>query len=78
MGRQAHEIRRGDAGEVQVAIRGTAGGQGCRRFGDWFRWLDQATGIKLTILYDAFDRARFARGFVMTPPSRRPASCYRS
>jgi polar amino acid transport system permease protein len=33
---------------------------------DWFRWLDQATGIKLTILYDAFDRARFARGFVMT------------
>src|SRR6476659_6551030 len=35
-------------------------------FWDWFRWLDQATGIKLTILYDAFDRARFARGFVMT------------
>ena len=33
---------------------------------DWFRWLDQATGIKLTILYDAFDRARFARGFVTT------------
>jgi polar amino acid transport system permease protein len=33
---------------------------------DWFRWLDQATGIKLTILYDAFDRARFAHGFVTT------------
>jgi len=33
---------------------------------DWCRWLDQVTGIKLTILYDAFDRARFARGFVMT------------
>ena len=33
---------------------------------DWFRWLNDATGIKLTILYDAFDRARFARGFVMT------------
>jgi polar amino acid transport system permease protein len=33
---------------------------------DWFRWLNQSTGINLTILYDAFDRARFARGFVMT------------
>ena len=33
---------------------------------DWFRWLNDATGIKLTILYDAFDRARFAHGFVMT------------
>jgi len=33
---------------------------------DWFRWLDQATGIKLTILYDAFDRARFAHGFITT------------
>ena len=33
---------------------------------DWFRWLNQATGINLSILYDAFDRARFARGFVMT------------
>jgi len=33
---------------------------------DWFRWLNQSTGINLSILYDAFDRARFARGFVMT------------
>jgi len=33
---------------------------------DWFRWLNDATGINLTILYDAFDRARFARGFWMT------------
>jgi polar amino acid transport system permease protein len=33
---------------------------------DWFRWLYQATGINLSILYDAFDRARFARGFVTT------------
>ena len=33
---------------------------------DWFRWLNQATGINLSILYDAFDRTRFAKGFVMT------------
>ena len=33
---------------------------------DWFRWLKQATGINLSILYDAFDRARFANGFVTT------------
>ena len=33
---------------------------------DWFRWLYQATGINLTIFYDAFDRARFASGFVTT------------
>lgn len=33
---------------------------------DWFRWLHQATGINLTIFYDAFDRGRFARGFLMT------------
>jgi polar amino acid transport system permease protein len=32
----------------------------------WFRWLHQATGINLTIFYDAFDRARFASGFWMT------------
>jgi polar amino acid transport system permease protein len=31
---------------------------------DWFRVLHQATGIKLTIFYDAFDRARFLNGFV--------------
>ena len=35
-------------------------------FWDWFRWLKQATGINLSILYDAFDRARFANGFVTT------------
>ncbi len=33
---------------------------------DWFRWLHQATGINLTIFYDAFDRSRFASGFWMT------------
>src|SRR6476660_1130043 len=33
---------------------------------DWFRWLNGATGINLTIFYDAFDRARFASGFWMT------------
>lgn len=33
---------------------------------DWFRWLNDATGINLTIFYDAFDRARFASGLAMT------------
>ena len=33
---------------------------------DWFRWLHDATGINLTIFYDAFDRGRFASGFWMT------------
>ena len=33
---------------------------------DWFRWLHEATGINLTIFYDAFDRGRFASGFWMT------------
>lgn len=33
---------------------------------DWFRWLNSATGINLTIFYDAFDRARFASGLWMT------------
>lgn len=33
---------------------------------DWFRWLYQVTGINLTIFYDAFDRARFAHGFLVT------------
>ena len=33
---------------------------------DWFRWLNDTTGINLTIFYDAFDRARFASGFWMT------------
>jgi polar amino acid transport system permease protein len=35
-------------------------------FWDWFRWLNQTTGINLTIFYDAFDRQRFAGGFVTT------------
>jgi polar amino acid transport system permease protein len=33
---------------------------------DWFRWLYDATGINLTIFYDAFDRGRFASGFWTT------------
>jgi polar amino acid transport system permease protein len=33
---------------------------------DWFRWLHDTTGINLTIFYDAFDRARFASGLLMT------------
>jgi polar amino acid transport system permease protein len=31
---------------------------------DWFRELYASTGIKLTIFYDAFDRARFIDGFL--------------
>jgi polar amino acid transport system permease protein len=31
---------------------------------DWFRVLYETTGIKLTIFYDAFDRARFFNGFL--------------
>jgi polar amino acid transport system permease protein len=31
---------------------------------DWFRVLHETTGIKLTIFYDAFDRARFINGFL--------------
>src|SRR5215475_2712654 len=31
---------------------------------DWFRVLHATTGIKLTIFYDAFDRARFFDGFL--------------
>ena len=31
---------------------------------DWFRVLHATTGIKLTIFYDAFDRARFFYGFL--------------
>ena len=30
----------------------------------FFRWLDDAHGIKLTIFYDDFDRARFFNGFL--------------
>jgi polar amino acid transport system permease protein len=33
-------------------------------FWEWFRALHDTTGIKLTIFYDAFDRARFTSGFV--------------
>ena len=32
----------------------------------WFLALYKATGIKLTIFYDAYDRARFAEGFATT------------
>ena len=32
----------------------------------WFKHLYQATGINLTIAYDAFDRARFLHGLVVT------------
>ena len=31
---------------------------------EWFRLLHATTGIKLTIFYDAFDRARFFNGFL--------------
>ena len=32
----------------------------------WFRWLHQASGVKLTIFYDSYDRTRFLQGFVTT------------
>jgi polar amino acid transport system permease protein len=32
----------------------------------WFVWLHETTGIKLTIFYDGYDRARFVQGFVTT------------
>ena len=32
----------------------------------WFLWLYKATGIKLTIFYDGYDRGRFVEGFVTT------------
>jgi polar amino acid transport system permease protein len=32
----------------------------------WFLWLYKATGIKLTIFYDGYDRGRFLEGFVTT------------
>lgn len=32
----------------------------------WFRWLHDSTGIKLTIFYDSYDRARFLQGFGTT------------
>jgi polar amino acid transport system permease protein len=33
-------------------------------FWEWFRWLYETTGIKLTIFYDGFDRQRFVWGFL--------------
>ena len=33
---------------------------------DWFRALNDASGINLTIFYDAFDRRRFVSGFLST------------
>lgn len=35
-------------------------------FWAWFRALNDATGINLTIFYDSFDRGRFASGLLMT------------
>ena len=32
----------------------------------WFLALYKTTGIKLTIFYDTYDRARFVEGFVTT------------
>lgn len=32
----------------------------------WFRWLHQATGIKLTIFYDSYDGTRFLQGLGTT------------
>ena len=32
----------------------------------WFQWLHQATGIRLTIFYDAYDGSRFVQGFFTT------------
>jgi polar amino acid transport system permease protein len=33
---------------------------------DWFRWLNDAHGVNLTILYDSFDRQRFLEGIGTT------------
>src|SRR5947208_159852 len=32
----------------------------------WFLALYKATGIKLSVVYDSYDRARFVQGFVTT------------
>lgn len=32
----------------------------------WFLWLHKTAGIKLTIAYDSYDRARFVEGFLTT------------
>lgn len=33
---------------------------------EWFRWLNEAAGINLTIVYDSYDRNRMIRGFFNT------------
>ena len=37
-----------------------------QEFYEWFRWLNEATGINLTIVYDSYDRERMIDGFVNT------------
>ena len=32
----------------------------------WFQWLNEATGINLTIVYDSYDRGRMVQGFLNT------------
>ncbi len=32
----------------------------------WFQWLHKSSGIRLTVFYDAYDRARFVEGFFTT------------
>jgi polar amino acid transport system permease protein len=32
----------------------------------WFQWLHRTSGIRLTVFYDAYDRARFIKGFATT------------
>lgn len=41
-------------------------GRGMDDVAAWFLALHKATGIKLTIFYDAYDRGRFVEGFVTT------------
>lgn len=33
---------------------------------EWFRWLNDAYGVNLTIFYDSWDRARFLKGIATT------------
>lgn len=35
-------------------------------FANWFKWLNQTSGIKLTIFYDSYDRSRFIDGLFTT------------
>ena len=37
-----------------------------QEFYEWFRWLNEATGINLTIVHDGYDRDRMIDGFVNT------------